>query len=315
MAGGITEFHYKLPGIPGGNRPGAHRSQSLGAGLAFATHVRLFDQPDPRRLDLRASLRDTRREWLVRANRQRSSVTLQAIVDVSASMHFGSVCNKLAVVADFIEALGYSAFRHGDAVSLMAFDHQLRDDLYIPVRSGRGVGQDMSAVLRACVTEKDRAGVGGATISRISANFRSRGRAANDDDHDKIISALTACAERAASHRGLVFLVSDFHWPLERLTAVLDRLAHAFVVPIVVWDPAETEPPARGHWLSVRDAESGVQRNLWLRDTTRASWRSNVKRRRDQIESLFSARGLYPFYIEGHFDAEQLSQYFFEKTL
>jgi len=317
MGTGTTEFHYKLPGIPGGNRPGAHRSQSLGSGLAFATHVRLFDQPDPRRLDLLASLRNTRREWLVRSNRQRSSVTLQAIVDVSASMHFGAVRSKLAVVADFVEALGYSAFRHGDAVSLMAFDHQLRDDLIFPARSGRGAGQAMSVALRACATAKRSASVVDGRFSRIRANIRSRAnaRTARVDDHESIISALVACAEQAATHRGLVFLVSDFHWPLDRLTAVLETLASVSVVPLVVWDPAEIEPPAQGHWLSVHDAESGQQRNLWLRDTTRARWRSNVARRREQIESLFSGRDLCPFYIEGHFDAEQLSRYFIEKIL
>ena len=43
-----------------------------GAGLEFATHLRLFDRPDPRRLDLRASIANLRSEWLVRVNRQQA---------------------------------------------------------------------------------------------------------------------------------------------------------------------------------------------------------------------------------------------------
>ena len=79
----------------------------------------LYDRPDPRRLDLRASLRDIRGDWLVRVNRQRAAVPVQVIVDVSASMGFGSPRPKLQVVADFVEALGQSAFRVGDALGMV----------------------------------------------------------------------------------------------------------------------------------------------------------------------------------------------------
>ena len=66
----------------------------------------LYDRPDPRRLDLRASLREVRGDWLVRVNRQRVSVPVHVIVDVSASMSFGFPKPKLHVVADFVTALG-----------------------------------------------------------------------------------------------------------------------------------------------------------------------------------------------------------------
>ena len=49
----------------------------------------LFHRPDPRRLDLRASLRTLNEGWLVRVNRQRAGIAVRAIVDVSASMTFG----------------------------------------------------------------------------------------------------------------------------------------------------------------------------------------------------------------------------------
>ncbi|KAB7631796.1 MxaS protein, partial [Verminephrobacter sp. Larva24] len=50
----LHEFHYRLPARAGGFRPGSHLGRSLGPGQEFATHVRLFDNPDPRRIDLRA---------------------------------------------------------------------------------------------------------------------------------------------------------------------------------------------------------------------------------------------------------------------
>ena len=85
------EFHYRLPGRISGQRPGSHRGSSVGAGQEFVTHLSLYDRPDPRRLDLRASLRTLRDDdWLVRVNRQRAGTAVRAIVDVSASMCFGT---------------------------------------------------------------------------------------------------------------------------------------------------------------------------------------------------------------------------------
>jgi uncharacterized protein (DUF58 family) len=107
-------FHYRMPHRVSGQRPGSHRGSSLGAGQEFVTHMNLYDRPDPRRLDLRASVRNLRQEWLVRVSRQRVGVSVQVVVDVSASMDFGARTPKLHVAADFVEALGFSTFRAGD---------------------------------------------------------------------------------------------------------------------------------------------------------------------------------------------------------
>jgi hypothetical protein len=284
---GTAEFHYRLPTRAGGARPGSHPGSSFGAGQQFAMHGRLFDYPDPRRLDLRASVRAARSEWLVRVNLQRVAVPVVVIVDVSASMHFGTRRTKLQVAADFVEALGYSAYRVGDRLGMQAFDAGPRDDLFMPERYGRGTGNLLATTLRACVGhEAARGGIEG----------------------------LRQCATRLAGRPALVFVVSDFHWPLTRMPAVLDMLIHACVVPMVVWDEAEISPPRSGPLLAVNDAESGEQRSVWLRDSVRERWREGVANRRAELAALFGPRGMRPFYIEGAFDPEAMSRYFMEAT-
>ena len=297
------EFHYRLPGRLSGQRPGSHPGSSIGAGQEFVSHVSLYDRPDPRRLDLRASLRGLKDEWLVRVNRQRAGASVRAIVDVSASMMFGGQRPKLHVVADFIEALGMSAFRVGDAVGLMAFDEAERPDLYIPARVSRGMGSLMSAALRE---------VGGAHASR---SYNGVPIAHQAHAYNRIADGLEDAASRLAGQQGLVFLVSDFHWPLERLDIALDLMAHAGVVPVIVWDPAETEPPTRDALASLRDAETGARRTIWLRPWLRKEWRRSVEQRRAEIDSFFAAHAIRPFYVEGAFDADALSRYFFEADL
>lgn len=286
------EFHYRFPGRVGGQRPGSHPGSSVGAGQEFVAHRSLFDYPDPRRLDLRASLRTLQDEWLVRVNRQRTGTAARALVDVSASMSFGVSRPKLHVIADFVEALGLSAFRVGDAVGMMAFDIAERTELFMPARVSRGMGSIMAAALREWSGDH-KTGNGPA---------RREGPATGLED----------AASRLVGQQGLVFLLSDFHWPLERLTVALDLMAHATVIPIVVWDHAETNPPTQNALASLSDMESSRRRTLWLRPKLRDEWRRSVARRRTEIEDFFHAHTLRPFYMEGSFDPDALSRYFFE---
>jgi hypothetical protein len=278
------EFHYRLPRRSGGWRPGSHPGSSLGAGQEFVSHVSLYDRPDPRRLDLRASLREVRGDWLVRVNRQRVSVPVHLIADVSTSMNFGAPRSKLRVVADFVTALGQSAFRVGDALGMLAFDAHERSDLFMPALMSRGVGEVMASMLAGC-----------------------EGSAGSS-------AGLEEAALHLAGRHGLIFLASDFHWPLDRLGGVLDLLAHSYIVPLVIWDPAEMQPPKLDGLLPLRDVETGRRSTLWLRPNMRTRWHEAVARRRAELNALFSARGIRPFYISGEFDSEALSHYFFEAT-
>lgn len=272
------EFRYRSPHRVPGWRTGSHEGTAPGGGLAFVSHLRLQDHPDPRRLDLRASIASLQPGWLVRVNRQQAALTVRLLVDVSASMRFGTP-SKLEAVADFAQALGQSAFRVGDAVGMAAFDRTERPDLRIAAWRHRGMGEMLAALLL-----QSQGGAGG-------------------------IEGLREAAALLAGRGGIVFLVSDFHWPLAGLADVLDGLAPAHVVPLVVWNAAEVEPPAGDGLATLTDAESGRGRTLWLRPALRARWREAVMRRRSELDGLFGARGLRPFYLQDAFDAEALSNH------
>jgi uncharacterized protein (DUF58 family) len=277
-------FYYRIPGRAGGYRPGAHAGRTAGTGLEFKSHVRLLDCPDPRRLDLRASLRGGRDEWLVRLYRQRAAVPVYAVVDVSASMEIGTPRRKLDVAATFVEVMGNSAFKVGDPAGLCAFDSGPREDLYVPARHSRGAGQVMA--------------------SRIARS----GRASTYSQRCGLVPALQALAGRP----GLVFLVSDFHWPLKEMATALDLLERSWVVPIVIWDSSEVSPPDTTGFVRLRDAESGQVRPLWLTSALRERWKARIAARRQELENLFASRRLRPIFITGAFSTDALSQYFIE---
>lgn len=279
-----AEFFYKLPGTTSGSRPGAHASLSRGSGMAFAAHASLFDVPDPRRIDFRASFTDVRRDWLVRTHLQRSTVTINVIADASASMRFGDP-GKLQVLCDFLTALGNSAHSCGDAVSFYAYDRVFREDLYQPKRTGRASGIAMSSAISATLREEPVAG------------------------HPQ---ALVETVGRVGNFQGITFLASDFHWNLDTLTPLLPTLSTSLVVPLVIWNTAEMQPPANGSWLTLRDMESSKKQHLWLNSKVRDQWRNAVGKRRSDINQFFSEHDIQPHFVVDAFNAEELSRYFME---
>lgn len=288
MDAATTEFVYRMAGNSHSARPGAHRSNSRGAGMNFVSHAKLTDQPDPRRLDLRASISSIQKDWLVRINKQRASINVAALVDVSQSMHFGVARKKLDVAVDFLQALGFSAGGLGDAVTLQAFDSKKRDDISMPARYGRGVGQTMADLVG---------------VSKPTSNGRVS------------VNALSQCIESVGGKSSLTFIVSDFHWSIEELERILEPLSGSMVVPLVIWDNAETTPPSSNSLMSVRQLGAKATRHLWLSPTVREQWTNNVKDRRNAISSVFASRDAKPFWMNNGFDAEKLSRYFMESLV
>jgi uncharacterized protein (DUF58 family) len=280
------EFQYRLLRVTGGHRPGSHDASSLGAGHRFAGHARLFDLPDPRRLDLRASLRNVRREWLVRTQLERAAIPLYAVVDVSASMRFGAPATKLERASRLVESMGNSAFRSGDPAGLIVFDAAEPDAVAIPARHSRGIGQLLASRLR------------GEILPRAATAPRGAG--------------LKHAIEPLAGKDVLVFLVSDFHWPLELLGPALDTLHRASVIPVVVWDRAELKPPAASGLLALMDAETRELRTLWVGRRLRERWRLGVAQRREALEAICQAHDLRAFSLFADFDPVALSRYFMD---
>lgn len=276
----IPEVHYRIGGLAGGGFPGHHRSRSGEGGFEFRRHALLFDAPDARRLDLHASLRDPFGQWLVRLNSLRQSIPVAVVADLSASMGFAGAQRRVDVLADFTRSMAWSAWRTGDSFAFVGADEVLRRDWLLPATRQRGAGLALAERLRA---------------------FEPTGRSAR---------GLRQAAVALPHRRALVFLVSDFHWPLPELREVLDGLSHHELVPVLLWQPEEFEPAATHGLVQVTDPESGLRRWLWWRPALRDRWRVAREQRRAALMQLFAQRRLSPLPMEGGFDADAVTRHF-----
>jgi len=289
----MKEFVYRVSRPALAHFPGHHRSRRGDSGHEFRAHVPLHDSPDVRRLDLHASLRDPLGQWLVRVASERKAVPVYAVADLSGSMAFHGERRKLDVLADFTEALAWSAWRTGDAFGFVGCDETVRRDWLLPLVRSQGAGTAFARRLRA---------------------FSPVGRSAD---------GLKEAHRLLRRERSLVFLLSDFHMPVPALDAVLGSLAHHELVPVLLWDRAEFAEPCVGNGskpadslgrigrlASLVDAETGQRRMLWLRPSVRERWQRQLEARRGELDALFRRHRLRPLVLLDGFDADAVTAHF-----
>lgn len=276
----IKEFSYHIGWRNRGRHPGRHASTQRGMGMEFIGHTTLVAYPDPRRIDLRQTIRDPMEQVYVRLFNQKSATPVFAICDMSGSMNFGAKTRKIRRAADIVESIARSASRNADPFGFVGFDEVVRED-WISTASFKS---QRAVELMERLKEHHPPMVSGDGIADV---WRYLPR-----------------------ERSLVFMVSDFHMPLKQLEASLANLLKHHIVPVVLWDADEyTSLPEFGI-TAVTDPESGMKCTLFLRKEYRARIITAFEARREAIYKLFMQFDMPPFFVEGEFDADALTEYF-----
>lgn len=276
-----AEFQYRAPWPAGSYHPGSHHGIQRGGGYELHGILPLHVAGDPRRFDLRASLRDPFGVLQVRVFKQRSAIPVILLADVSASLSFVGQTRKFDLLIEFANSLACSAFRVGDPFSFTACDSVVRKELSLPRSRTRGVG--------ALVAERLR-------------HFAPSGADA---------TGLLAGAEQVAGARALVFVVSDYHLPIGLLRQVLDRLCPHAVVPVVLVDSGEGRVPGVGI-SHLYDPETKARRTILLRRSWAKRFEINLHEHRERLIRCFADHDLRPLYVIDKFEAEAVSRYFYE---
>jgi uncharacterized protein (DUF58 family) len=219
---------------------GEHRSPSLGHGTEIA-QVRPYQVGDDvRQIDWAVTARTG--DPHVRVHVAERTLATWLLLDISASMRFGTADRRKADVAEGAAlAVGHLATRQGNRLGVMTFG--ARESRVVPPLQGR---QGLLRLLLTLRAEHEPDGAGPTDLA--DAMLR---------------------AGRLARARGLVVVVSDFRGPHGWRTPLLRLLNRHHVIAIEVRDPREQELPAVGDlWLV--DPETGNQLRI---DTNRRKTR------------------------------------------
>lgn len=277
----LEEFHYQVSWRSHSAVPGHHYSTQSGGGFEFHGHAPLITHPDPRSLDVHASLHDPFGQFVVRTFRQQSAIPVYVIADLSASMAFQGASDKHRTLAWFSACAAYSAYRTGDPFGFLGCGEKIDPNFWIPLRWYKSIAEELWERLNHHIP-KDRSALG-----------------------------LLETAPLIGRKKSLIFLVSDFHFPLGTVRQILESLDKHDVVPVVLWDSREQDHPG---WGIVRfnDPETGHNRPLILRPSLAKKIRAAFDARRDSIIQLCTQFGREPFFVRDAFNPEELTYYFLQ---
>ncbi|HSH87369.1 MAG TPA: DUF58 domain-containing protein [Methylophilus sp.] len=276
----IKEFSYHISWRSRSRRPGRHKSNQRGMGMEFRGHTTLLAYPDPRRIDIRQTIRDPMEQVYVRIFNQKSATPVFVMCDLSGSMQYGVPHTKLTTAAEITRSVAQSATRNGDPAAFVGFDDELRDEW----------------------------------LSTLSARPHSMlelaDRLENHLPNEVGAGALLDSARVLPRERSLIFLVSDFHMPLEQLEEALLLMLRHHIVPVVLWNSTEYKNLPEFGVTSINDPETGERRTLFLRASYRQRILDTFAARRQAIEDMFMKFDMQPFFVEDQFDADMLTDYF-----
>jgi uncharacterized protein (DUF58 family) len=272
----LSDVPYRIIWRSRALRQGAHRSTHAGSGGVFGDLASLLEYRDPRRIDLRQTMRDPFGALHVRRFEERSQIGVTMLLDVSGSMGFSGAARKMAIAADLAQVFSASARRAGDTFAHFSADETIREELCVaPQRSRAGEPQMVDAI-------------------RTYVPLR-RGA-----------SGLVDAARRVGRKRNLVIVVSDFLLPEKQIEAVFEELSTHDVVPIRISDSRENaELPSWG-LLELSDLETGRRRLVAMRPSLRAEWQRRIEARRSFFRSLAARYGREPFEITDHIAWDRL---------
>jgi len=276
----IKEFSYHIGWRSRGRRSGSHTSTQRGMGMEFRGHTTLLSYPDPRRIDIRQTMRDPLEQVYVRIFNQKSATPVFALADLSGSMNFGSKQSKVALTSQIASAIAMSAYHNSDPFGFIGFDDVVRED-WVCTQSFRAhQALELTAALKSFEPEQ----VGSMGLKDVNRYL--------------------------PRERSLIFLISDFHMPLNELEEALSLLMQHYIVPIVLWDSSEYKNLPEFGITNVTDCETGQKRTLFLRKEMRANIIASFEERRIELEALLMKFDMPPFFVEGDFDSDALTEYF-----
>jgi len=197
----IARLELEARNVVEGFLSGQHRSPYFGQSIDFAQHREYAPGDDVRRIDWKVWSKTDR--YYIKQYEEETNLRTTLVVDVSESMQYGSGrASKFDYACTVAAAVAYLLLRQQDAVSLIAFDEEIRG--IVPSRSRQ---THLGALLSALMLESPSHKTDMYEILKYVANEKSQ--------------------------RGMVVLISDLFVPREGLfkgLRLLRRRGHDVLV-------------------------------------------------------------------------------------
>ena len=273
-------FSYQIPWKSNSIHYGEHKGLQRGLGFEYKGNASLIDYPDPRRMDLRQTLRDPYEQIQVRLFNQDNTTPIFAVCDLSSSMQFKGRIRKLDQAKEIAASIAYSASETDDVFSFIAYNNSVLEEFTLPLSHHLHHAFELIAQL---------------------------------DDYKKMrvgSEGIIEVPQYLSQNRGLVFWISDFHIPIALIEQAFNAMSLHQVVTIVLWRDEEHQKLPKFGFGNMIDPETGMNRTIFFRDSVKAQFENMFAERKQKLETLFASFDSQAIYINDKFDPEVMTHYF-----
>ncbi|MEK9771320.1 MAG: hypothetical protein VW238_02910 [Nitrosomonadales bacterium] len=276
----LEKFSYHINWKSRGTHPGLHKSSQRGMGIEFAGHSNLLDYPDPRRIDIRMSIQDPSEQIYVKIFNQRSATPVMIFSDLSSSMTFGSQNNKYQQMAYIAKVIQNSVSDNSDAIGFIGFEDIINDDWIAPL------SYKPYKTIELIEKLKDYS----------SLNKSNKG--------------MNLIHRYLPSDKTLIFMISDFHMPIDEIELFLKNTSRHRVVPIVLWNSSEYKKLPKFGIVNFTDPETNEDNIIFLRKKLLKNINENFLQRKNELVKTFNKYNAPAFFVEDQFIPEKMTDYF-----
>jgi uncharacterized protein (DUF58 family) len=201
---------------------GSRQSKNYGTGIVFYDYKDYVPGDDYRAIDWKVYARTN--DFYVRRYEEERNMRIHAVIDASASMHFGTKVTKFEYASMMAIGFSYMALRNNESFEVSTFAEDL--EVY---KAKKGMSKLMSTV---------------DTLNKVVPK-----------GHSKFKESLEKY-KAAIKTKSIVVMISDFLFDPEELKNTLFRYKRSEVIVIQVLDPSERELALQGEIL-LTDSETG----------------------------------------------------------
>ncbi len=272
-----TQFSYSVSWRSKNNRYGNNLSFKIGNDFEYSGSKNFNDHPDLTRLDIKNSITDPYENIFVKTYNLNNPINLIALCDTSSSM---SVVKKNnLIIKDLSKIIAASAIEHGDRFSMLCYNDVITNKLMLEP------GNNLQYINQ--------------WIDEVELNSKKSSSNAVEDINKYL-----------PEEKSLIFWMSDFHYPLDKIEKILNHLSSHHIIPLFISSEGEIKRLPKYGFRKFIDSESNIENEIFLRPSIKEKILGDYKDTKDKIFRIFSKKQLKQIVVNECIDIENIKKYF-----
>jgi len=272
-----TPFSYSVSWRSRNNKYGNNLSSKIGNDFEYSGSKNFNDHPDLTRIDIKNSITDPNENIYVKTYNLNNPINLIALCDISSSMSVDKKNNT--IIKDLSKIISASAIEQGDRFSMLCYNDMISNNFILePGDNLEYINQWIDAI-----------------------EFNSDKSSSNAaEDINKYLP----------EEKSLIFWVSDFHYPLDKIEKILNHLSNHHVIPLFISSEGEIKKLPKYGFRKFIDSELDLEHEVFLRPSIKEKILEDYKNTKEEIFQIFSKKQLKQIVINEYIDIENIQKYF-----